>query len=129
MVFSLRYDLASYYLDELQLRSPDFKLVKITPVVDAADLFVLQIIDKTIRNSKFSCLSETTPYHHNVFIFTLFLPEGRAGVAWEPSNKMLFFPPRKINCLSLHPLISPLNLLFLYPSHLSLSLTHTLLTR
>jgi hypothetical protein len=30
---------------------------------------------------------EATPYHHNVFTFTLFLPEGRADVAWEPSNK------------------------------------------
>jgi hypothetical protein len=68
-------------------------------------------------------MSEATPYHHNVFTFTLFLLEGRAGVAWEPSNKMmLFLPPRKIKCLSLHPLISSLNLLFIYPSHLSLSL-------
>jgi hypothetical protein len=87
--------------------------------VDAADLIVFQIIDKTTRNSKFRCLSEATPYYHNVFNFTLFLPEGRAGVAWEPSNKMmLFLPPRKIKCLSLHPFISPLNLLFTYPSHL-----------
>jgi hypothetical protein len=63
----------------------------------ATDLIVFQIIDKTIENSKFSCLSEATPYHHNVLNFTLFLPEGRAGVAWEPSNKMtLFLPPRKI---------------------------------
>jgi hypothetical protein len=65
---------------------------------------------------------EATPDHHNIFTFTLFLPEGRAGVAWEPSNKiMLFLPPRKIKCLSLHPLISSLNLLFIYPSHISLS--------
>jgi hypothetical protein len=63
------------------------------------------------------------PYHHNVFTFTLFLPEGWAGVAWEPTNKMkLFLPPRKIKWLSLHPLISSLNLLFIYPSHLSLRL-------
>jgi hypothetical protein len=42
------------------------------------------------------------------------------GVAWEPSNKMmLFLPPRKIKCLSLHPLISSLNLLFIYSSSLS----------
>jgi hypothetical protein len=99
---------------------------KLPPVVDAADLIVLQIIDKTIRNSKFRCLPEATPYHHNVFTFTLFLPEGRAGVAWEHSNKMmLFLSPRKIKCLSLHPLISSLNLLFIYPSHLSLSLSLT----
>jgi hypothetical protein len=93
-------------------------------VVNAADLIVFQIIDKTIRNSKFRCLSEATPYHHNVFTFALFLPEGRAGLAWEPSNKMkLFLPPRKIKCLSLHSLIYSLNLLFIYPSHLSLSLS------
>jgi hypothetical protein len=58
--------------------------------VDAADLIVFYIIDKTnktIRNLKFRCLSQATPYHRNVFTFTLFLPEGRAGVAWEPSNK------------------------------------------
>jgi hypothetical protein len=70
--------------------------------MDAVDLIVFQIIDKTIRNLKFRCLSEATPYHHNVFTFTLFLPEGRAGVAWEPSNKMmLFLSPQKIKCLSL----------------------------
>jgi hypothetical protein len=74
---------------------------KLPPVVDTADLIVFEIIDKTIRNSKFRCLSEATPYYHNVFTFTLFLPEGRAGVAWEPSNKMmLFLPTRKIKCLS-----------------------------
>jgi hypothetical protein len=91
--------------------------------VDAADLIVFEIIDKTIRNSKFRCLFEATPYYHNVFTFILFLPEGRAGVAWEPSSKMmLYLPPRKVKCLSLNLLISSLNLLFIYPSHLSLSL-------
>jgi hypothetical protein len=30
-------------------------------VFKAADLIVFQIIDKTIRNSKFRCLSEATP--------------------------------------------------------------------
>jgi hypothetical protein len=40
---------------------PDFKLIKITPVVEAANLLVFQIIDKTVRNSKFRCLSEATP--------------------------------------------------------------------
>jgi hypothetical protein len=82
----------------------------------------LSIKQSEIQKSKFRCLSEATPYHHNVFTFTLFLPEGRAGVAWEPSNKMiLLLPPRKIKCLSLHPLISSLNLLFIYPCHISLS--------
>jgi hypothetical protein len=66
---------------------------KLPTVVDAADLFVFQIIDKIIINSKFRCLSEATPYRHNVFTFTLFLPEARAGVAWEPSNKVMFLLP------------------------------------
>jgi hypothetical protein len=84
--------------------------------VDAADLIVFQIIHKTIINSKFRYLSEATPYHHNVFTFTLFLPEGRVGVAWEPSNKMMLSPPppRKIKCLT-----SPLDLLFESTFHLS----------
>jgi hypothetical protein len=64
---------------------------KLPPVMDAADLIVFKIIDKTIRNSKFRSRSEATPYHHNVFTFILFLPEGRAGVAWEPSNKIMLF--------------------------------------
>jgi hypothetical protein len=34
---------------------------KLPPVVDAADIIVFQIIDETIRNSKFRCLSEATP--------------------------------------------------------------------
>jgi hypothetical protein len=73
---------------------PYFKLIKIT-LCCGCRRFVFYIIDKTIRNSKFRCLSEATPYHHNVFTFTLFLQEGRAGVSWEPSNKMmLFLPPR-----------------------------------
>jgi hypothetical protein len=85
------------------------------PVTDAAKLLVFfQIIDKVIRNSKSCCLFETTSHYHNVFTFTLFLSKGRAVVAWEPSNKMmLFLPPRKINCLSLLPLIFSLHLYFL----------------
>jgi hypothetical protein len=101
---------------------PDFKLTKITPCCGCRR-FVFKIINKTIRNSKFRRLSEATPYHHNVFTFTLFLPEGRAGVAWEPSNKMmLFLPPRKIKCL----VTSPLDFLFestIYLSFPSLSLS------
>jgi hypothetical protein len=116
-----------YYLKELPLQKyfpcspPDLNSSKLPPVVDAADLIRFQIIDKTIRNSKFRCLSEATPYYHNVFTFTLFILGGRSGVAWEPSNKMmLFLPPRKIKCLPLRPLISSLYLFFIYPSHLSL---------
>jgi hypothetical protein len=33
---------------------------KLPPVMDAANLIVFEIIDKTIRNSKFRCLSEAT---------------------------------------------------------------------
>jgi hypothetical protein len=89
--------------------------------VDSAKLLVFKIIDKIITNSKFRSLFQDTPYYHNVFTFTLFLPEGRAGLAWEPSNKMmLFLPPRKMKCLSLLPLISSLHLLFIYPCHISL---------
>jgi hypothetical protein len=40
---------------------PILKSSKLPPIVDAADLIVFQIIDKTIRNSKFRCLSEATP--------------------------------------------------------------------
>jgi hypothetical protein len=57
-------------------------------VVYAVDLIIFQIIDITTRNSKFRSLFEATPYYHNIFTFTVFLPEGRAGVVWEPSNKM-----------------------------------------
>jgi hypothetical protein len=67
---------------------------KLLPVVDAADIIVFKLSTKQseIQNSKFKIpLSEATPYHHNVFTFTLFLPEGRAGVAWEPSNKIMLF--------------------------------------
>jgi hypothetical protein len=32
--------------------------------------------------------------HPNVFTPILPLSEGRAGIAWVPSNKMLFFPPQ-----------------------------------
>jgi hypothetical protein len=73
---------------------------KLPPVVDAADLIVLQIIDQTIRNSKFRCLSEATPYYHNVFTLALLLPDGRAGVAWEPSKKMMLFLPTSENKVS-----------------------------
>jgi hypothetical protein len=75
---------------------------KLSPVADAADLFVFQIIDKTIRNSKFLRLFEATPYYHNVFAFTLLLPEGRAGVAWESYNKIMLFlsPWKKVSLTS-----------------------------
>jgi hypothetical protein len=62
-----------------------------------------------IRNAKFRCLSEAIPYYHNVFTFTLFIPEGRAGVAWEPSNKIMLFLPLVKDKVSL---TSPLDFIF-----------------
>jgi hypothetical protein len=53
----------------------------------------LSIKQSENQKSKFRCLSEATPYHHNVITFTLFLPEGRAGVAWEPSKNDALSPP------------------------------------
>lgn len=60
------------------------------------------------------CYQAFTGYHHNVFISILPLSEGRVGVAWEPSNKKCFSPP-KINSLSLLPRN------FLFASNLILS--------
>jgi hypothetical protein len=45
------------------------------------------------QNSAVSVSSFST-YHPNVFTPILFLSEGRAGIAWVPSNKMLFFALR-----------------------------------
>jgi hypothetical protein len=45
------------------------------------------------QNSAVSVSSLTT-HHPNVFTAILPLSEGRAGIAWVPSNKMLFFPLR-----------------------------------
>jgi hypothetical protein len=75
----------------------------------------LSIKHAEIKKSKFRCLSEVTPYHHNVFTFTLLIPEGRASVAWEPSNKMKLSPPSE-NKVSL---TSPLNFLCESTLHLS----------
>jgi hypothetical protein len=71
----------------------------------------------TQRNSKFRCLSEATP----ITITSSLSHYSYQKDERAPYNKMVFLPPRKINCLSLHPLISSLNLLFIYPSRLSLS--------
>jgi hypothetical protein len=89
---------------------------KLPPIVDAADLIVFQIIDKTIRNSKFRCLSEATSYYNNIFTFTLFIPEGRTGVAWEHSSKIMLFLPLSENKVSLTSLLD-----FLFESTLRLS--------
>jgi hypothetical protein len=59
---------------------------KLTPVVDAANLFSKLSIKQSEIQTYAVCL-KPPPYHHNIFTFTLFLPEGREGVAWETSNK------------------------------------------
>jgi hypothetical protein len=94
---------------------PILNLSQLSSVVDAAKLFIFQIIGKIIRNSKFRCLFEATPYHHNVFTFTLFLPEGRAGVAWEPSKNDV------LSVLSENKVSLPSHLEFLFASTLHLS--------
>jgi hypothetical protein len=70
---------------------PNFKFIKITPCCGRRRFNCFLNYRQKIRNSKFRSLSEATPYHHNVFTFTLFLPEGRAGVAWEPLTKLCSF--------------------------------------
>jgi hypothetical protein len=102
---------------------PNFNSSKLSPVVDSDKLIVFQIIES---NQKFNIhsLFEVTSYYHDVFTFTLFLSEGRAGVAREPSNKVMLFLPAPENKVSLtSSLISSFHLLFIYPSYLSLSLS------
>jgi hypothetical protein len=101
---------------------PNFKLIKTIPCCGCHQINCpnYRKCKLKIRNSG---LLEATSYHLKVFTFTLFWSEGRAGIAWEPSNKlMLFPPPPKLKCLSLLPLY----FLFtstLYLSFLSLSLS------
>jgi hypothetical protein len=45
----------------------------------------------------------STTHHPNVFTPILPLSEGRAGIAWVPSNKMIFFSPSDIKRLSISP--------------------------
>jgi hypothetical protein len=72
------------------------KFIKITPCSRATKLVNFQIIS-TLSNE--SCnkilpsLSQAfTTHHPNVFSPNLSLSEGRAGIDWVPSNKMLFLP-------------------------------------
>jgi hypothetical protein len=71
------------------------KFIKITPCCRATKLVNFQIIS-TLSNESWNkilpSLSKAfTTHHPNVFILILSLSEGRAGIAWVPSNKMLFF--------------------------------------
>jgi hypothetical protein len=52
--------------------------------------------------SNLPSLSQAFTIHHpNVFALIISLSEGRAGIAWVPSNKMLFLPPTDIKRISL----------------------------
>jgi hypothetical protein len=41
-----------------------------------------------------------TIYHPNVFTLIVSVSEGRAGIAWEPSNKMMLSLPLEITSLT-----------------------------
>jgi hypothetical protein len=74
------------------------KLIKITPCCRTTKLIYFQIIS-TLSNESWNqvqpSLSQASTTHHpNVFTPILSLSEGRAGIAWVPSNKILFFPLR-----------------------------------
>jgi hypothetical protein len=71
--------------------SPNFKLIKIIPCCGCHQINCPNYRKCNLKKSKFR---SARSHHPNVFTFTLFLSEGRAGISWEPSNKlMLFFPP------------------------------------
>jgi hypothetical protein len=72
------------------------KFIKITPCSRATKLVNFHIIS-TLSNESWNkilpFLSQGfTTRHHNVFTPILPLSEGRAGIVWVPSNKMLFSP-------------------------------------
>jgi hypothetical protein len=113
-----------YYLDVLRLRwfpipscycmllmQPSLsKIMKITPCCRATKLVNSQIIS-TLSNESWNkilpSLSQAFTTHHlNVFTPILSLSEGRAGIAWVPSNKMLFSPLRYKAPLAFHQMFS-----------------------
>jgi hypothetical protein len=72
------------------------KFIKIAPCSRATKLVNFQIIS-TLSNESWNkilpSLSQAfTTHHTNIFTPILSLSEGRAGIAWVPSNKMLFSP-------------------------------------
>jgi hypothetical protein len=93
---------------------PILKSSKLPPVLDAADLSVFQIIDKTIRNSKFRRPSEATPYHHNVFTFI-------------PIVKIVNYTIHKQSRLSAVFLSPTVNAVLLLKFHVSLHASYTAL--
>jgi hypothetical protein len=107
------------------------KLIRITPCSRATKLVNFQIIP-TLSNESWnkilpSLSQNSTTHHPNVFPPILSLSEGRAGIAWVPSNKMLFFPLRHKAPLTFPQMFS----LYLYSytilsGNLSLSLSLSL---
>jgi hypothetical protein len=74
------------------------KFIKIIPCYMATKLVNFQIISTLsyeLWKKILPSLSQAfTTHHPNVFNPILPLSEGRAGIAWVPSNEMLFFPLR-----------------------------------
>jgi hypothetical protein len=74
------------------------KFIKITPCCRAIKLVNFQIMSTLSSESWNKILpslsQDFTTHHPNVFTPILPLSEGRVGIAWVPSNKMLFFPLR-----------------------------------
>jgi hypothetical protein len=83
------------------------KFIKITPCARATKLVNFQIkstLSNESCNNILPSLSQAfTTHHPNVFTPILPLSEWRAGIAWVPSNKMLFFSPSDNKRLSLSP--------------------------
>jgi hypothetical protein len=74
------------------------KFIKIIPCCRATKLVNFKIIS-TLSNESWkkilpSLSQASTTHHPNVFTPILSLSEGRAGITWVPSNKMLFSPLR-----------------------------------
>jgi hypothetical protein len=74
------------------------KFIKIAPCCRATKLVNFQIIstfsNESLNQIQPSLSQAFTTRHPNVFTPILTLSEGQAGIAWAPSNKMLFFPLR-----------------------------------
>jgi hypothetical protein len=64
--------------------------VAVQPVGEALRWRVLSFLCNFIHKTTVAPSQAFTPYHPNAFTPSSFLKEGRAGIAWEPSNsKML----------------------------------------
>jgi hypothetical protein len=95
------------------------KFIKITPCSRAMKLVnfhIISTLSNESRNKILPSLSQAfTTHHPNVFTPILSLSEGQAGIAWVPSNKMLFFPLRYKAPLASPPDVFSLLLLLYYP--------------